>query len=248
MKSNGSNRGALRPHYGGRAPPFLLAALLIGLVLIGFCYYNLSSQYSALEVQYRDLQERLRAVAEKREALETRYDELKKTLEDNSKSLDEKDKQISAKEQDRAALEAALRKKEDELMTKSREADTAAKALTGCLQRLNETSSKLSEKETSLAKLTSEVDALKAAVRDAETKAAAGAHVPAKLAATETGQNGNVKDAEDAAKKEGGAKEVGSALQDSMVRDQIHGSSNTSAYTKMATHPSTPLSSPPPTQ
>lgn len=129
MKSNGSNRGALRPHYGGRAPPFLLAALLIGLVLIGFCYYNLSSQYSALEVQYRDLQERLRAVAEKRESLETRYDELKKTLEDNSKSLDERDKQLLQKEQDRAAVEAALRKKEDELMTKSREADTAAKAL-----------------------------------------------------------------------------------------------------------------------
>lgn len=219
MKSNGSNRGALRPHYGGRAPPFLLAALLIGLVLIGFCYYNLSSQYSALEVQYRDLQERLRAVAEKRESLETRYDELKKTLEDNSKSLDEKDKQISMKEQDRAALEVALRKKEDELMTKFREADTAAKALTGCLQRLNETASKLSEKETSLTKLTSEVDALKAAVRDAETKAAARARVPAKLVATETVQNSNVKEPEEAAKKEGGAKEAGNTLQDSMPQD-----------------------------
>ncbi|KAH9369618.1 hypothetical protein HPB48_010677 [Haemaphysalis longicornis] len=129
MKPNGSNRGALRPHYGGRAPPFVLAALLIGLLLIGFCYYNLSSQYSALEMQYRDLQERLRAVAEKRESLETRYEELKKTLEDNSKSLDEKDKQISQKELDRAAVESALRKKEDELMTKTREADTAAKTL-----------------------------------------------------------------------------------------------------------------------
>lgn len=219
MKSNGSNRGALRPHYGGRAPPFLLAALLIGLVLIGFCYYNLSSQYSALEVQYRDLQERLRAVAEKRESLETRYDELKKTLEDNSKSLDERDKQLLQKEQDRAAVEAALRKKEDELMTKSREADTAAKALTGCLQRLNETSSKLSEKEMSLAKLTSEVDALKAAVRDAETKAAAaaGAHSASqKTAAPETNQN-VIK--EPPAKKEETPKEVGNGLQEQQDPD-----------------------------
>lgn len=218
MKPNGSNRGALRPHYGGRAPPFLLAALVIGLVLMGFCYYNLLSQYGALEVQYRDLQDRLRAVAEKRESLETRYDELKKTLEDNSKSLDEKDKQLLQKEQERAAVEAALRKKEDELMTKSREADTAAKALTGCLQRLNETSSKLSEKEMSLARLTSEVDALKAAVRDAETKVAAAAGVPSsiqKTAAVPDRNQNMIKEQQSTVKKEETPKEVLNALQDS---------------------------------
>lgn len=223
MKSNGSNRGALRPHYGGRAPPFLLAALVIGLVLMGFCYYNLLSQYGALEVQYRDLQDRLRAVAEKRESLETRYDELKKTLEDNSKSLDEKDKQLLQKEQERAAVEAALRKKEDELMTKSREADTAAKALTGCLQRLNETSSKLSEKEISLARLTSEVDALKAAVRDAETKAAAAAagapsSVQKTAAVPDRNQNG-IKEQQSTVKKEETPKEVLNSLQDSLRQE-----------------------------
>ncbi|XP_037510547.1 uncharacterized protein LOC119387279 isoform X1 [Rhipicephalus sanguineus] len=250
MKSNGSNRGALRPHYGGRAPPFLLAALLIGLVLIGFCYYNLSSQYSALEMQYRDLQERLRAMAEKRESLETRHDELKKTLEDNSKSLDEKDKQLLQKEQERAAVEAALRKKEDELITKSREADTAAKALTGCLQRLNETSSKLSEKETSLAKLTSEVDALKAAVRDAETKAAAGVHSTLQKAAVPDINQNMVKEAQAPAKKEETAKELGNSLQDVVSANGTQGRTNittqvttTQATKTRANHPT--LLSPP---
>lgn len=100
-------------------------------------------------------------------------------------------------------------------MTKTREADTAAKTLTGCLQRLNETSSKLSEKESSLAKLTSEIDTLKEAVREFEKKAAAAPNVLQKATPAGASQS-HKKETEPSTKKEETVKELGNALQDNM--------------------------------
>uniref|UniRef100_A0A2R5LMW4 Protein involved in the er to golgi transport step of secretion n=1 Tax=Ornithodoros turicata TaxID=34597 RepID=A0A2R5LMW4_9ACAR len=161
MKPNATSRGALRPHYAGRAPPLLLAALLIGLALIGFCYYNLSSQYSALEAQYRDLQDRFRVYAEKREALEAQEEVLKKKLDTTQRELSEQSRLSALRDKEKSAVEVSLRKKDEELMTKTREAEAATNGMTECMQRLNETSTKLTQREGALAKLNEEVNALK---------------------------------------------------------------------------------------
>ncbi|CAN8028928.1 unnamed protein product [Ixodes persulcatus] len=214
MKANGSSRGSLRPHYGGRAPPFLLAALLIGLALIGFCYYNLSSQYSALESQYRELQHRLDALLEKKDEIKNMHDQLKTKFEENVKNLEESEKQLAQRDREKSAVEKALRTKDDELMGKIREADTAAKALTGCLLSMNETTSNLSKTEALLKKLTEEMKSLR------EAKENAAAQLPNAIQPSSSPAGGAAKQ-DNAPKKEDGVN-AGSAQDTTALDPDTH--------------------------
>lgn len=102
------NRGQLRPHFAGRSPPFLVAALCIGIcILVSYLYcllfthslshflfsqavsyYSLSIQSSSteakvahLEQQYHDVTSELETCRSQLHAKERDFDKVKSELE-----------------------------------------------------------------------------------------------------------------------------------------------------------------------
>jgi len=94
----GLNRGSFRPHFAGRSPSFLVAALLVGFGILGFSYYSLYTQYSILETQLQALleseSENQRILNEKNkniELLDMNNNQLKTSLEAKEKQLKNKE-------------------------------------------------------------------------------------------------------------------------------------------------------------
>ena len=101
-----SSRGHYRPLFGvgvGRSPPFLVAALTIGLCILAVSYWRLA-------LQYHDLEEQLKRLIQKRDSLEANQSFINKQLEIREENFSEAKVSLQKKEQELVDL----KKKQDQ--------------------------------------------------------------------------------------------------------------------------------------
>ncbi len=98
--TNGVTRGQLRPHFSGRSPPFLLAALCVGLGILGVSYWSLSTQYN-------DLEEQLKKALQRKESIESDQNFIQK--------------QLHLREDEFSRAKVSLQKKEQEVIESNNE-------------------------------------------------------------------------------------------------------------------------------
>ncbi|KAH9406671.1 hypothetical protein TYRP_013654 [Tyrophagus putrescentiae] len=101
-----SSRAHYRPLFGvgvGRSPPFLVAALTIGLCILGVSYWRLA-------LQYHDLEEQLKRLIQKRDSLEANQNFINKQLEIREENFSEAKVSLQKKEQE----VEDLKKKQDQ--------------------------------------------------------------------------------------------------------------------------------------
>lgn len=100
MKSTGVTRGQLRPHFAGR-PPFLVAALLVGLGILGISYWSLSSQCSSLESELRFALQRKESVEDSMQnQLQSKDETYKVDLQKKEEEILKVNEQIKNKEKE----------------------------------------------------------------------------------------------------------------------------------------------------
>lgn len=92
--STGITRGQLRPHFSGRSPPFLLAALCVGLGILGISYWSLSQQYNQLEEQLKrtlikkdSIENDLNVIQNQLNLREDEFSRAKQTIQKNDEDL-----------------------------------------------------------------------------------------------------------------------------------------------------------------
>jgi len=105
------HRGHYRPLFGvgvGRSPPFLVAALTIGLCVLAISYWRLA-------LQYHDLEEQLKRLIQKRDSLEA-----------NQKFINQ---QLEVREENFSEAKVSLQKKEQEVLELKKKQDQTGKEL-----------------------------------------------------------------------------------------------------------------------
>ena len=100
--NSGLSRGILRLPFLNRSPSFLMAALLVGLGVLGFSYYSLYNQYSALEIQLKVMNENeqtsRKLFSNKMKSLQiiqTNNEKLEQDLVAKEKELKSKEKKVN---------------------------------------------------------------------------------------------------------------------------------------------------------
>ena len=78
---------------GGRSPPFLVAALIIGLCMLGFSYWRLA-------LQYNDLEQQLKKLIQKKDSLEANESFINRQLEIREENFSEAKVSLQKKEQE----------------------------------------------------------------------------------------------------------------------------------------------------
>jgi myosin heavy subunit len=132
--SSGVARGQLRPHFGGRSPPFLVAALCVGLCILAVSYYNLSSQYTTLELQFSSALQRKDSV-ERGEKLvqsqltlkEEEFGQMKIRLENKDREVLELQQQLAHRDDEITKLSTELEGQKSDLKQRTSELDEVRK-------------------------------------------------------------------------------------------------------------------------
>lgn len=106
--STGMGRGHFRTHFGGRSPPFLMAALCVGLCILFVSYWRLG-------VQYEDLEEQLKRLMQKKESLEANESFISKQLELREENFSEAKVSLQKKEQEVSELKKRIDQEDAEL-------------------------------------------------------------------------------------------------------------------------------------
>lgn len=101
-------RNHFRGQFGGRSPPFLLAALCVGLCILAVSYWRLG-------VQYKDLEEQLKRLLQKKDSLEANESFISKQLEQREETFSKAKVELQKKEQEVADLKQRLDHEDTEL-------------------------------------------------------------------------------------------------------------------------------------
>lgn len=114
--SNGITRGQLRPHFSGRSPPFLLAALCVGLGILGVSYWSLSQQYNQLEEQLKktlirkdSMENDLNFIQSQLSAREEEFSRAKQTIQKNEQDLSSANVDVKTKTEEIDAIHSQLK-------------------------------------------------------------------------------------------------------------------------------------------
>jgi hypothetical protein len=89
----------MRPHAGGRSPPFIVIGLLVVIAILAFNYWNVSSKNSVLARDIADLSERYRLASVKKLAVEKRNDVLMAKVQETENEV-KKNQVILTKKQE----------------------------------------------------------------------------------------------------------------------------------------------------
>ena len=118
--SGGITRGQLRPHFSGRSPPFLLAALCVGLGILGVSYWSLSQQYNQLEEQLKktlirkdSIENDLNFIQNQLSAREDEFSRAKQTIQKNEQDLSSANVDVKTKTDEINAIHSQLKTARD---------------------------------------------------------------------------------------------------------------------------------------
>ena len=106
--STGVTRGQLRPHFSGRSPPFVLAALCVGLGILGVSYWSLSQEYNQLE-------EQLKKILIRKDSIENDLTFIQKQLNVREEEFSRAQQTLQKKEQDLTSAKTDIKSKAEEL-------------------------------------------------------------------------------------------------------------------------------------
>lgn len=124
--SSGITRGQLRPHFSGRSPPFLVAALCVGLGILGVSYWSLSTQYS-------DLEEQLKKAIKSKVTLESDDNFVKNQLQIREDEFSRVKISLQKKEQEIVEFNNQLKTKTDEISAINSKLDSLKETNVGFL-------------------------------------------------------------------------------------------------------------------
>lgn len=153
--TNGITRGQLRPHFSGRSPPFIICGLFIALIIISYCYWNLSFRFNILQKNMLVVEERLRTSANKNEILIKQNEGLNDKLHMNLEIINQNKNSVAKKEEELNQLSSQLRHKEEEINRLNSQiealktdADKCKETLDSIKIELSTTKAKIKELET----------------------------------------------------------------------------------------------------
>ncbi|XP_023228913.1 protein CASC4-like [Centruroides sculpturatus] len=154
--TNGITRGQLRPHFSGRSPPFIICGLFIALIIVSYCYWNLSFRFNILQKNLLNVEENLRSSSSKTDLLIKQNEGLNSKLQMNLDLIQQNKNTLSKKEEEVNQLSNQLRQKEEAINRANSQIETLKNDADKC-------------KETS-DKLKNELNAAKAKIKELETE------------------------------------------------------------------------------